>query len=135
MDHEYKKTELSRSLMAGVFAGLGAVIACLLFEFIYRGITGYSGSAIVNVNSIVFVLMILFIVAGLIYDVFHHYLKRANLWYIVVALAGTVITMFVSTSIRSGGSGGIEGMVVGITIISGLFAAFVVPALYKSEWM
>ncbi len=135
MDHEYKKTELSRSLMAGVFAGLGAVVTCLLFEFIYRGITGYSGSAIVNVNSIVFILMILFIIAGLIYDVFHHYVKRANLWYAVVAVAGTVITMWIATSIQARGTSGIEGMVVGITIISGLFAALVVPMLYKSEWI
>ena len=135
MDHEYKKTELSRSLMAGVFSGLGAVVACLLFEFAYRGITGYSGSAIVNVNSIIFILMILFIVAGLIYDVFHHYVKRANLYYILVAVAGTLVTMFISMRIHSGGTNGIEGMVIGITIISGLFAAFVVPFLYKSEWI
>ena len=135
MDHEYKKTELSRSLMAGVFAGLGAVVACLLFEFIYRGITGYSGSAIINVNSIVFILMILFIIAGLIYDVFHHYVKRANLFYTLVAIAGTVITMFISMRIHAGGTNGIEGMVIGITIIAGLFAAVVVPMLYKSEWI
>lgn len=134
MDHEYKKTELSRSIMSGVFSGLIAVVSCMLFEFIYRSVTGYSGSAIVNVNSIVFILMILFIVGGLIYDVFHHYLKHPNLYFILVAVLGTAITLLISLRIHESGVNGIEGLVIGITLISGLLAAFLIPALYKSEW-
>ncbi|MEO5967348.1 MAG: hypothetical protein ABIP68_03360 [Ferruginibacter sp.] len=130
MNHDYEPTEISRSIMAGLFAGLGCVLTILIYNFIYRDITGFSESGVVNISSIAFAILIFFLIAGLIFDAFHHYIKNGTTVYIVLAVIASVGTGLLALHINGKG---FEGMILGIVIISGVFASLILPKLYSSN--
>ncbi len=130
MNHDYEPTEISRSIMAGLFAGLGCVFTILMYNFIYRDITGFSESGVVNISSIAFSILIFFIIAGLIFDAFHHFFKKGTIIYIILASVASVVTVLITMHIQGKG---FEGMILGIVIISGIFASFILPKLYSSN--
>lgn len=130
MDYDYEPTEISRSIMAGLFAGLGCVFTILMYNFIYRDITGFSESGVVNISSIAFSILIIFLIAGMIFDAFHHYFKKGTLMYIILSSIITLLSVFIALKIHGKG---FEGMILGIAIISGIFASFILPKLYSSN--
>ncbi|MBS1761472.1 MAG: hypothetical protein JSR00_01225 [Bacteroidetes bacterium] len=130
MNYDYKPTEMSRSIMAGLFAGLGSVLAILIFNFIYRDITGFSASGIINISSISFSVLIFFLIAGVIFEVFHHAFKKGTLIFEIVAAVATILTIIASLSVPGKLR---EGMVLGIVIISGIFLTIILPRLYSSN--
>ena len=130
MNHDYEQTEISRSMMAGLFAGLGCVLTILIYIFFYRDLANYSDSSVVNVSTVSFSILILFMIIGFVFDAFHHYFKNGTLIYIILAAATTVLLIFLSLKISGKG---FEGMVLGIVIISGIFASFILPKLYSSN--
>lgn len=130
MNYDYEPTEISRSIMAGLFAGLGCVFTILMYNFVYRDITGFSASGVINISSIAFSTLIVFIIAGFVFDAFHHYFKKGTMLYIIFSLIVTIISIFISLKIHGKGY---EGMILGIAIIAGIFGSLILPKLYSSN--
>src|SRR5574337_1051673 len=94
MDYEFKKFPFSTvALFAGLFSGFILTLANLAFDFVYRGITKYDYSQIINVSSIIFLSVLLLTVAGFIYFLLVKYVKKGELLYIAIFVLLTVLTV------------------------------------------
>ncbi len=63
----YQRSLLSVSLMTAVFCGFTATVVGLLFNVIFRFATNFPISDIINVSTLIYMINILFLVAGLIF--------------------------------------------------------------------
>jgi hypothetical protein len=137
MNYDYEPTEFSKSLLAGVFAGIAATVLSLIFNFFYRGATGFGLSAIINVSTIIFVTILLLTIAGLLFHVFHHYFKRGTFIYIIVFTALSLLAVYGTLGVQRSPdpvlSFEFRELLLGIVIIYGVFASFIIPYLYNSN--
>ncbi|MEP6712447.1 MAG: hypothetical protein ABJA37_08530 [Ferruginibacter sp.] len=137
MNHDYEPTEFSKSLLAGVFAGIAATVITLVYNFYFRGSTGFSLSEIINVSTIIFVSILLMTVAGLFFYLFHHYFKKGTVIYIVVFVVLTLLAVYGSFNVQRSPnpllSAEFRQLLLGVIIIYGVFASFIIPYLYNSK--
>ena len=137
MNHDYESTPFSKAVLAGVFAGILATIAIIVFDSIYRGATAYPLSQIINVSTIIFSSLILMIIAGVLYYSFNHYFKQGTLLYILLF---SVLTILAGIGIWNVDRSDIalfnlefHQLVFGVILILGLCAVVGIPALYRSK--
>ncbi len=135
MNHDYEDTEFSKSVLAGVFAGITAILLSLIYNTIFRRITGFSLSEIINVSTVIFALLIAVIVAGLIFYLFHHYLKRGTIIFQAAAFILTVLLVVGSMQVQRSSdpllTNEFQGLLLGIVAITGACTVFLIPFLYK----
>lgn len=134
MDYEYSQTPLSKSVMAGLAAGITATLLNLVYNFIFRGITKLSLSvSVINVSTIIFATVLLCIIAGLIYYFIVLYLKqRATVFttlFIVITVIAVILGLSFSISPEQNISRQFDGLYVGMVIITGICTGFLVPWL------
>jgi hypothetical protein len=67
MDEELLHSRFSRTLMAGLFVGLIAAVASLVYNSVFREMTEFSPSQLVNVSTIIFTVPILLLCACFVY--------------------------------------------------------------------
>jgi hypothetical protein len=139
MNHDYEQTEFSKSLLAGLFAGIAATFFSLLYNSYFRLYTGFPLSEMVNVSTIIFALVLIVTVAGLIFYLFHHYFKKGT---IIYQMAGTVITglliagaMQVQRSSDSILANEFRELLLGVITITGVCTVLVVPFLFKRDYV
>jgi len=139
MNHDYEQTEFSRSLLAGVFAGITATILSLVFNIYFRGIKHFTLSEIINVSTIIFILILLVSIAGMIFYLFHHYLKQGTVIFQVAAFIVTALlilgAMQVQRSIDPVLSTDFRELLLGIISITGLCTVFIIPFLFKHDYV
>lgn len=134
----YVQTKLSKSIQAGLFAGIVSTLACLTFDLVFRSITMFSISpAIINVATIIFASLIVLFTSGIIYYVLTTYLKKTGeVIYLAVFIILTVVCINVALHFqRSTDAHSLlqfRELLLGIVIITGL-ATFFVPFLTKHE--
>ena len=137
MNYEMEHGSFYKSLMAGLFAGIIVTLANLIFNFIYRGITRFNPSEMVNVTSIIFVSLILSMVAGILYYLIVPYAnKNAAIFialFIVLTVVVTYVAFHVSRSTNPNVSAQFHGLFAGIVIISGLINALLIPYMAKHK--
>ncbi len=135
MNHDYQQTEFSKTLLTGVFTGIIATCVNLVYNFIYRGMEGFYPSEIINVSSIIFITMILFVAGALAYFMLTHFAKKGNLIYIVVFSILTLLCIYFSLYVnRSNNPVEIEkfrGLLLGTVALTGVMLAVLVPYLSK----
>jgi hypothetical protein len=134
MDYEFRKFPfLTVALFSGLFSGFILTCVNLLYDFVYRGITQYSYSQIINVSSIIFMSVLILVIAGLIYFFLVKYVKKGNLLYMAVFSIATVLIAITLSSQHYAQpyAGGFKWLSVGVIIITGLFATFGVPYFAK----
>ena len=128
-----------KSLMAGLFTGLIATLANLIFNFFYRDITAFSLSMIINATSIIFLSTILLTVAGILYYLLVLYMHKNRAVYIAAFTAVTAICVFLATQTHRTASHLLNvefsGLLLGIVLITGLLGAFMVPYLVRHKNM
>lgn len=78
MDYEYHQSPLSKAILTSVFIGFFATIVCLLYNIIFRESTGYLPADFINVSSLIFVVNLIFLVAGLLYFAFLSFVKKGD---------------------------------------------------------
>ena len=134
MDYEFKKFPFSTvALFSGLFSGFLLTLVNLTYDFIYRGITQYSYSQVINVSSIIFLSMLLLTAAGFIYFFFVKYIKRGDVIYSALFIIATIL-LAVSLSSQHYAqpyAGGFKWLCIGVIIITGFFASFAVPYFAK----
>jgi hypothetical protein len=140
MDYEnfYIQTNLSKSIMAGLFAGILSSLASLAYDFIFRLITSFSLSpTIINVATIIFASLLLLLTSGIIYYVLTTFFKKAGeIIYIILFIALTLICANFALHYHRSPDAHLtlqfRELFLGIIIITGL-TSFLVPYFVKHK--
>lgn len=137
MNRDYEQDDFSKSVLAGVFSGIAATVVILIYNFYYRGVSGFSLSDIVNVSTVIFVSVLFLTVCGLIFHLFHHYIKQGMIVYIIVFVLLTVGALSLLPGVQRSPNPEIAAqfrkLMMGVTIIMGFFCAIGIPYFFKSD--
>ncbi|MBS1752892.1 MAG: hypothetical protein KF741_11115 [Ferruginibacter sp.] len=137
MNFEYDQTEFSKSLLAGLFAGITATVLCLLYNAIIRYSIGFHLSEMINVSTIIFAMLILATLAGIVYYFFRHYIKKGGLIFQALSVLITVLLVIGTQSVQRSSIPSLtiefRELLTGIIIITALCVVFIIPYLYKHE--
>lgn len=137
MNYDYPQSDLSRSILAGLFAGIVGTVINLVFSFVYRRITDTTTYNILDVSTTIFGTVILLLVCGVLFYFFVHYLKKGiNLYRIIVFLITAVIVFVALQYHRTPGyriTPEFRVLFIGTQIIIGGMAAFLIPYLFRHE--
>jgi cytochrome bd-type quinol oxidase subunit 2 len=130
-----EETLVSKSVLAGVFAGIIATLSNLAYDYAVRMTTQFAPSQIVNVATIIFGTMLLFSVSGLIFYWASHFIKKGETIYVMVFATLTAVCfwlgMHANRSADPQVSANFRILLLGIIGISGLLATFYIPYLMK----
>lgn len=137
MNYDYPQTKLSKDLLTGVFAGIIATLINLAYDFFFRYYDKLYPSEIINVSSIIFVTMLLFTIAGIIYFALDKFVKHGNIIYIILFLALTVISFYAGMHVHRSSDAsvneGFKGLLLGTVAVSGLLVTFFIPYLTRHD--
>ena len=137
MNYDYKQTEFSKAVLSGLFAGIIATCASLLFNMIFRSITQFNPSAIINVSSIIIGSVLVLTIAGLLFYFFQHYIKGGSILFRIFFLLLTAIAIYFSMQVQRSTDATVskqfEELLSGIVLISGIFITFYIPYLFNHE--
>jgi hypothetical protein len=137
MNYDYEQTEFSKSVLSGLFAGIFATFANLIYNFIFRDITQFNPSSIVNVSSIIIISVLLVTIAGVIFYLFHHYIKGGNLLFRAFFLVLTAISVYYAMQVQRSNDATVskqfQELLAGVIIILGAFIVFYIPYLFDHE--
>lgn len=121
--------------MAGAFAGIGATLINLAYDYFYRQASSFSPSEIINVASIIFATMIIFLIAGLAYFFLSKFVKHGSGVYIFILSLLTIYCFYIGLHFnRSDNPVEItqfRSLYLGIEAATGVLAAFSIPYLVK----
>ncbi len=139
MNYDMHHTEFTKSLLAGVFAGIAATVISLLFNTFFRGYTGFFLSELINVSTVIFTLLVLGTIAGPVFYFFHHYFKAGTILFQIAAIIVTAILIIgglqVQRSADPVASKEFRELLTGVTVITGLCISFGIPFLYKHDYI
>jgi hypothetical protein len=137
MNYDYPQTDLSRGVLGGLFAGIIAALANLIFVFAYRGIAQFHQFNSVDVTVIVFGSLLQAIACGIIFYWFIHYLKKGLLFYRIAVLIVTIVIIYVGLAVRSSVVGDVPAdfrvIVIGTQVVIGGLAEFLIPYLFSHD--
>jgi hypothetical protein len=137
MNYDYPQSDLSRSILSGLFAGIVATVANLVFGFAYRGITGVTNFNILDVSTTIFGSIILLMVCGVLFYFFVHYLKKGVNYYRVIVFVATAAIVYVSLQYHREAGYRITSefriLFIGTQLIIGGLAAFLIPYLFRHD--
>lgn len=137
MNADFEQPLFSKATLTGVFVGFCTTIICLIFNIIYRESTGFADQDIFNVSSLIFAVNLLFFIIGMLYFVFLSYFKKGDLIFTVVfALLTLFLIWKAETSHRFTDAqlnSEFRGLLLGLLIIIGIAAAFVIPYLFRNK--
>jgi hypothetical protein len=131
MNYDFQQTRFSKSLLSGLATATIVIIACLIYAFIYRHVTNFTLSMIVNVTSIIFTSFIVCVIAGIAFYVIVPYLHQKTLLYTGLFIALTVIFIVIGLVGHRSANPAIaeqfRGLYIGVVSIIGLCCAFLLP--------
>ncbi|HWB26197.1 MAG TPA: hypothetical protein VG738_11990 [Chitinophagaceae bacterium] len=137
MNYDYPQTDLSRSVLGGLFAGIIAAMANLIFVFIYRAVQEFHEFNSVDVTVIVFGSLLLSIACGIIFYWFIHYLKKGMIFYRIAVLIVTIVIIYAGIALRGSVVGEVPAdfrtIVIGTQVIIGGLALFLIPYLFRHD--
>ena len=137
MYYDSPKSPFYRALMTGLFVGLIDTLICIVYNLIYRDRTGFPLTDIVNVSFLIFFINLIFPVIGMIYNGFLKYFKKGDLVYAIVFILLTVFFAWRSEEVHRTNeqllNHQFRGLLLGIVLILGVSAAFLVPYLFHNK--
>jgi hypothetical protein len=86
MSSQYNQIPFDRIFLTALFAGILATMVCLGYNIWFRESTYYGPSDFINVSSIIFIVNILLMIAGVVYFVLKSWSKRGDLIYTLLFL-------------------------------------------------
>ena len=137
MDYDFEQTTFSKCLLAGLATGILIIPLSLVYNFIYRHVTNFTISWIINVTLIIFASFIVSIIAGLLYYFIVPYLKKSANIYTLLFIVITIVVVYLGFQIQRSDSALItkqfRGLYLGDVIITGLATAFIIPWLARHK--
>lgn len=120
-----------RALLAGFVAGIIAAAACFGFVWLYRSATGNAYNVISPLTLFVGI-PVLLTLSGLLFSWLKRYVHRGTMWYSVLFMLLVVFVIIIGLLAPGKISlEGYKGVLVGIEVITGLAAIFLVPFLAR----
>jgi|SRR6476469_1850865 len=134
-EFEFEPQLLSRCVLAALFTGIIATLADEAYNLFYRLVTGFVPSEIINVSSLLFGTLLFFMVSGIIYYFLSLFIKKsatvfAVLFLLITAL-GFLFALQTHRSVDPHVTTQFRGLFIGIVMIMGLSAAFLIPYFTK----
>ena len=130
------QTPLSKSILAGLFVGILATMVCFVFEITYRMVTGYGPSDFINVSSIIFIVNLILLTAGIIYYGMKSFFKKGNLIFSILSVAITAFCIWKTESFHRFADHKLSlefsHLLSGILLIVGLFA-LLIPIFFSNK--
>lgn len=137
MDYNYRQSDLSRSVLGGLFAGLVATVANIAFSVIYRKMTDYYTNNAIDITVIVFGTLLLSLACGIMFYLFVHYLKKGITFYRISVVLVTIVIIYAGITLRHTVEEIVPTefivLVVGTQVIIGGLAAFLIPYLFRHD--
>ena len=137
MNYDYQQTDLSRSVLGGLFTGLLAAVANLVFVIIYKSIVKFQEFYPVDITIVVFGSVLLCIACGIIFYLFVYYLKRGITFYRLAVIAVTMLIAYVGITLRQTVQDVVpmefRFLVIGTQVIIGGLATFLIPYLFRHD--
>ena len=132
--YEYTNTPLSKAVLGSLLTGIIVTVVNLIYDHVYRSITNYYFSEIFSIYALISFSILICMAGGIIYFLLNKYFAKGTVIYIILFVALTVAGLFMhmSSYMPNGepiSSGGIKGLKIGLDIITGDSAAFLVPYL------
>lgn len=136
MNNNSVPVPFGKAFLTALFSGILATMACFVFEIWYRLATFYGPSDFINVSSIIFIVNILLLVAGVAYYAFKTWFKKGDLIYFVFFLLLTAFCFWKVNGIQRFADLKLNREFIqllgGIAIIVGS-AALSIPYLYNNK--
>lgn len=137
MEQASTQTHFSRSVLAGLFAGIIATLLNLIFNVFYREYTLFPLNDIINVSSLIFATCLVLTIAGVIYHYMDQYIKGGTILFIVVFLILTLLLVrfdfHVQRSDNPVWNAEFSKLFLGVILISGLSTVLLIPYMVKKE--
>ena len=86
MNNQFNQIPFGKIFLTALFAGIIATMICLGYNIWFRETTYYGPSDFINVSSIIFIVNILLLLAGVAYYALKSWSKRGDLIYILFFL-------------------------------------------------
>lgn len=136
MDPIYQ-TRFSSALLTGVFAGIAATLFCMVYYLLFKEITGFPFSSLINVSSLIFVINLLFVIIGLIYSFFVRFSRKGEVMFIILFIMLTALSLYAAMhAYRSSDSllnHEFQELLAGIVAILGISAFVFIPILFHNR--
>lgn len=138
MKYDYpEQSFLSKTILAGVFAGIAGTLLNLGYDFAFRTLSRFAPSQIINVATIIFASMLFFTVAGLVYFFVSKFLKKGELIYIfffaILTYWCSTLSMHTHRSADPKVTADFRLLLLGIVLFSGALATLFIPYLMKHQ--
>ena len=137
MNYDYPQSDLSRSILAGLFSGLIATVSNLVFTITYRSITKFYEFNAIDITTIVFGTILLSLACGAMFYFFVHYLNKGIFFYRIMVLIVTATIVWLGIELRHTIQDTIPPefrvLVIGTQVIIGGLAAFLIPYLFRHD--
>ncbi|MEP6845042.1 MAG: hypothetical protein ABI861_03535, partial [Panacibacter sp.] len=136
-NYDYPQTDLSRSILAGLFSGIVATLSNLVFTVVYRSITKFYEFNAIDVTTIIFGTLLLSLACGAMFYFFVHYLRKGIMFYRIMVFIVTIIIVYLGITLRHTIQDVIplefRVLVIGTQVIIGGLAAFLIPYLFRHD--
>jgi FtsH-binding integral membrane protein len=100
MNNHFNHIPFAKTFLTALFAGIIATLVCLGFNIWFRMATYYGPSDFINVSSIIFIVNILLLLAGVAYYAFKTWSKRGDLIYTLFFLIVIAFCMWKTVGIH-----------------------------------
>jgi hypothetical protein len=136
MNYDYQQSPLSKAILTSVFVGFFATLVCLVYNIIFRERTGYKPADFVNVSSLIFVVNLIFLVAGLLYFVFLRLFKKGDIFFEILFGLLTIFCVWRASDAHMENSRLLSSefrtLLIGVIIIMGI-GIELVPLLFHNK--
>jgi hypothetical protein len=130
-------TPFSKALLTGLFVGIAATFVCIIYNIIWRNETDFPLFNFINVSSLIFAVNILFVVIGVVYYWFTRYIKRGEIFFIVLFTIITLLCILKVADIHRSGDAvwnlQFHHLMIAMLVIMGISAVFGIPFLYHNK--
>ncbi|MBZ4187952.1 hypothetical protein [Niabella beijingensis] len=137
MKQETSGSHIYRPLMAGLFAGYIATVLNLIYDVLFREKTAFPLHDLINVSTIIFATLFALPLAGVVFAFIDRYFRNGAWIYIVLSALFTVLCVYGVLQVHRSPDPVVttefHELLLGITIISGVFATVAVPWLVKHQ--
>ena len=134
---EPEKTITSNAILTAVFAGIIATLLSFVYYLVFKDVTDFPYSSMINVSSLIFVINTIFLVIGFIYYMFLKISKRADLVFIICMCVLTALAVWGASGVHRADNGLINQefhqLLIGLILIIGVTAFAGMPFLYHNK--
>ena len=136
MNNQFNQIPFGKIFLTGLFAGIIATMFCLAYDIWFRMSTYYGPSDFINVSSIIFIVNLLLMTAGIAYYAFKSWSRKGDLIYTLLFLLLIVFCVWKTVGIQRFADLKLNGefikLLVGLILIIGI-AMLSIPYIYNHK--